>query len=102
GCCGECLGSAIAAIPPVRVSANAIAAPSTHQVVDGLLQSFPYSIPARDFDGRDRAHFDLAAIRIDVAKQSGYQQLRLKDFEAQYERLDFVNGGLDGFGEMAQ
>ena len=73
---------------------------ATHQVVNGLVAGFADDVPERDLDGGYGAHVKLRALRINVADEALGDGLDLKRIHADDERLQFVDGGFHGLGEV--
>src|SRR5579871_6130989 len=72
------------------------------QVVERLVTRFPDDVPQGDLNGRDRAHVNLRAFRIDVADQPLRNGLHLEWVHPEHQPLQLVDSGLNGFGEAVQ
>ena len=77
-------------------------ATATPQVVYGLFGGLADDVPKRDFDGRYGTHMDLGAIGVNVADHPLRNDLHLERVHTDDERLEFMDGGLDGFGEIVE
>ena len=72
---GDGLRLALRPVPAVGVGADAVADPPAEQGVDREPGGLADDVPARDLDGRDGRHVDLAAVGVDVADHPLEQRL---------------------------
>ena len=96
----EALRRARAAIPAVGVRAQFFVALTAPEIVDRLIAGLADDVPERDFDSRHGAHMHLRAVGVHIADEALRDGLHLEGVHADDQRLQLVDGGLHGPGEV--